>query len=234
MGIDRKFRLPRIWSNKELRKFAHMFEGSIVNISGWRDIDKEGNNYREYFINAHEYYISNYLAEFKGLQGYKNEFFLDLTLDLDDSLLNRFDVVFNHTTLEHIFDITKAFENLCLLTKDIIIIVIPFLQQMHGNYKDYWRFTPTVIKRLFDENGLSLLYLNFNDNKKTSIYIFAIGSKNPNKWKNKIPYKFNYLCKKSFLDEFQNNIGSNVIINPFLFRITQHFKKCIAKLKDKY
>jgi len=39
--IDNKFQVPRIWSNAELRKFAHLFSGSIVNVSGWIDKDKE-------------------------------------------------------------------------------------------------------------------------------------------------------------------------------------------------
>ena len=42
--IDRKFRVPRIWSNKELKKFASLFSGEIINVSGWMDNDKQGIN----------------------------------------------------------------------------------------------------------------------------------------------------------------------------------------------
>lgn len=219
--IDKKYRLPRIWSNKELKKFAYLFTGDIVNVSGWKDIDKEGKHYRDYFMNAKNYYISNYKSEARGFQGFDNEFYLDLTQDLDKKYVNRFDVVFNHTTLEHIYDVKKAFRNLCLMSKDIVIIAVPFLQQMHGDYGDYWRFTPLAIRKLFEENGCSLLYLSFNNHKNTSVYIFAIGSKKPEKWKYQINKKFSYNCKKDFLDGFENYIGCKAISNSWLFRVVR-------------
>ncbi len=46
--VERKYRLARIWSNRELARIAHHFSGDIVNISGNRDEDKEG---RYYFCN---------------------------------------------------------------------------------------------------------------------------------------------------------------------------------------
>ena len=42
---DRSSRIPRIWSNKILKRISHNFDGDIINISGWKDDDKEGNNY---------------------------------------------------------------------------------------------------------------------------------------------------------------------------------------------
>jgi len=230
MFHDRKFRMPRIWSNSELKKYAQIFSGSVVNVSGWKDIDKQGKKYQEYFINAQNYEISNYKSEKKGLQGLKNEFYLDLTDDLNNSLIGKYDVVFNHTTLEHIYNVKKAFKNLCLLSKDMVIIVVPFLQQMHGNYGDFWRFTPLTVKKLFEENGLKLLYLSFNNHKKTSIYIFAIGSKFPEKWNNKISYKFDYKCKKKYFDEFPNYIGCNAIPNPLIYIIKERIRKILRKI----
>lgn len=103
--IDRKFRVPRIWSNKELKKFASLFSGKIINVSGWMDDDKQGNKYSDYFVKKNEYCISNYKTEARGYQGdLKDEIFLDLEDNLDKSLKNKFDVVFNHTVLEYIND----------------------------------------------------------------------------------------------------------------------------------
>jgi hypothetical protein len=221
--IDRKYRLPRIWSNDELKKFAHLFRGDILNVSAWKDQDKEGRNYRDYFINADRYYISNYKREIMGLQGVKDEFYLDLTEDLEKNYIEKFDVVFNHTTLEHIYEIRKAFRNLCLLSKDIVIIVVPFLQPMHGNYGDYWRFTPLTVKNLFEENDVTLLYLNFNNHRKSSAYIFAIGSKKPEQWKQQIGNEFNCHSKKDFLDKYENLIGCRSIVNSLLFKIKALF-----------
>ncbi|MGE0793604.1 MAG: hypothetical protein AB7V77_05500, partial [Candidatus Woesearchaeota archaeon] len=192
MLIDKKFRVPRIWSNEELKKFSHLFSGKIINVSGWIDIDKEGKTYKNYFNKHSEYFISNFKKEARGFQGnIKNEFFLDLEKKLPEKLINEFDVVFNHTTLEHIFKIEMAFKNLCLLSKDIVILVVPFLQEQHADYGDYWRFTPLTIKKLFDENKVDLIYLNYNDVKNSSIYIFAIGSKKKTKWKKIINDKNN-------------------------------------------
>ena len=56
---DPKYRRARIWSNKELKKIAPKFSGDVINVSGWVDEDKEGKIYREYFVNANTYTISN-------------------------------------------------------------------------------------------------------------------------------------------------------------------------------
>jgi hypothetical protein len=182
------FRYARKWSNRELKKFSHLFGGDILNASGWRDWDKEGSVYRDYFPNLKSYTISNYPGE-AGFQGdMENEFLMDLEKDLPSGYEGKFDVVFNHTTLEHIFEIRRAFSNLCLLSKDIVIIVAPFLQPLHANesFKDYWRLTPYSVKRMFEENNFSLLYLSLDSKRKNhGVYIFAIGSRHPERWKGK-------------------------------------------------
>jgi len=231
MFTDRKFRLPRIWSNQQLKKFGHLFTGDVINVSGWTDIDKEGGHYKDYFKNAKSYSISNFKAEARGLQGAENEFFLDLEKDLDQNLVEKFDVVFNHTTLEHIYGVNKAFQNLCLMSKDVVMLVVPFLQQMHGDYGDYWRFTPTAIKKMFEDNGFSLLYLSFNNNKKSSVYIFAIASKNLDNWKDKISNKFTYQCSKNKLDPFENYIGCNAIENNLLYKLKLALYKILKGIK---
>ena len=181
---DRIYRLPRIWSNAELRKFAHLFAGDIVNVSAWQDKDKEGSHYKSYFTNANSYTITNYKSEMRGLQGYENEIFLNLEEDLLDELKNKFDVVFNHTTLEHVYNFQQAFHNLCLLSKDIVIVVVPFLQEMHGGFGDYWRFSPQAIDKMFTREHFNLLYISFNNHKNTSVYIFALATRDISKWNN--------------------------------------------------
>lgn len=227
--VDKKYRLPRIWSNAELKKFAHLFTGDVVNVSGWKDIDKQGAHYRDYFINCSSYFISNYKGEWRGLQGFDNEFFLDLTEALDERYRNRFEVVFNHTTLEHIYDVKQAFKNLCLMSSDIVIIVVPFLQQMHGDYGDYWRFSPLTIKNLFEENGLGLLYLSFNNHRGVSVYIFAVASRNPEKWRPMIGNEFSIECKRGLLDDFENYIGCRAINNTWCFRFLRRLSRLLKK-----
>lgn len=213
--VDRKFRLPRIWSNNELKKFAPLFEGDIVNVSGWQDKDKEGDEYKNYFKNKKSYTITNYKTEAMGFQGMEGEIFLDLEKELPDELAGKFDVVFNHTTLEHVFEVEKAFKNLCLMSKDILVLVTPFLQQMHTDYGDYWRMTPLAIEKLFIKNGYKLLYLSFNDHPKSSVYIFSIATKQFDKWKDKIPENIQKYSTNKVFDGFQNYAGSNAISNLF-------------------
>jgi hypothetical protein len=209
--IDRIHRLPRIWSNRELSKFSSLFGGHVVNVSGWKDIDKEGRQYRDYFTNAESYTLTNYKAEARGYQGLENEIFLDLEQTLPDELHQRFDVVFNHTTLEHVYDLRQAFGNLCLMSKDVIILVVPFLQPYHSEYGDYWRFSPLAVKRLFQDNGCNLLYLSFNNHRASAVYIFAIASKCPDKWKAHFNYTFTCLDPEG--DGEEPYIGFNAIPN---------------------
>lgn len=220
---DRVHRVPRIWSNRELARFAHLFSGDVANVSGWKDIDKEGRRYRDYFVNASSYTITNFKAEARGFQGYQGEIFLDLEKELCDELRQRFAAVFNHTTLEHVFDVKTAFANLCDLSKDIVIVVLPFLQQYHSDYGDYWRFTPLAAKRLFEENGLTVLYQSFNSEKSSSVYIFTIASRHPERWREHFDWSFSCTDPSGKGDE--PFIGCHAIPNT-LYR----WKRLLGKL----
>jgi hypothetical protein len=187
---DRVHRLPRKWSNREISKYAHLFRGDVVNVSGWKDVDKEGRSYRDYFVNASSYTITNYKAEARGFQGGEGEIFLDLEESLPNELNQKFDTVFNHTTLEHVYAVSTAFSNLCDLSKDIVIVIVPFLQQYHADYGDYWRFTPLAIKRLFEDCGLEVLYQSFNSHKRSSVYLFSIASRRPENWRSEFDWTY--------------------------------------------
>ncbi len=94
--------------------------------------------YRDYFPKATTYTVTNFGGE-RGLQRQEGEIFLDLEKALPDSLRGKFDVVFNHTTLEHVFDCQLAFKNLSEMSRDILITVVPFCQNQHElpSFKDY-------------------------------------------------------------------------------------------------
>lgn len=187
--LDRKSRLPRVWSNQVLRQIAVLLSGEVINVSGWDDRDKEGGRYRDYF-NASSYYISNHAGE-RGVDDARDttDFNINLTQPLPSSLIKRFDVVFNHTTLEHIFEIETAFRNLCDLSRDIVIVIVPFAQSVHytDSYGDYWRFTPMGLRRLFQKNGFEVVFESANRDKNAGIYIFFVGARNPGLWTSKMP-----------------------------------------------
>jgi len=212
--VDRKYRLPRIWSNRELDRFAGLFFGDVVNVSAWKDVDKEGRHYHDYFTNARSYSITNYRSDARGFQGVDGEIFLDLTAPLPADLSQRFDVVFNHTVLEHIYELHRAFQNLCSMSRDIVILVVPFLQQMHTKYGDYWRFTPLALERMFKQNGLSMMYCSFNSHRLASVYLFAIASRLENRWHDKIPLSISHVDPRRPMDGLEPFVGCHAIPNP--------------------
>lgn len=188
--MDRAYRLARQWSNYELRRIAPLFSGEVVNVSAGENIDKEGATYDKYFTNAKNFYLTNYNpGAFRGFQGRQNEYLLDLTQPPPSELMNRFDVVFNHTVLEHVFDIRTAFRSLCCLSKDIVIVIVPFAQIQHDTegYKDYWRIAPNGLRELFAENRLEVIYEASNENNDAAVYLFFVGSRQPELWRSKMP-----------------------------------------------
>lgn len=209
--VDRIHRLPRTWSNRELEKYAALFRGKVVNVSAWKDSDKEGRRYRDYFVNADSYRITNFKSEARGFQGYEDELFLDLEKALPEELCRAFDVVFNHTTLEHIYDARQAFANLCAMADDVVIIVLPFLQQYHADYGDYWRFSPLAVKRMFEDNGFEVVYQSFNSDRMSSVYVFTIATRRPDKWRGRFAWSFSCVDPKG--DGAEPFIGCRAIPN---------------------
>lgn len=221
--LDPAFRMARCWSNRELEKYADLFTGVIFNVSAGMDKDKEGRTYQEYFSSATQYRKTNFFHDREATDG---EIFLDLECPLSPELAGIADVVFNHTTLEHIFNCREAFKTLCTLSKDVVIVVVPFLQQMHGliNYNDYWRFTPEVMKKMYEENGLKLRYCSNNSNGYSSIYIFCIGYRDK-KWDQLIFENMQGFmgAEGQRLDQL---VGAKMCTNSLLRRFI-HYKDCI-------
>lgn len=214
---DRKFRGPRVWSNRELSKIAPLVQGSVVNVSAWQDKDKEGRRYADYFSNASDYWVTNFRTDARGYQGtLANEIFLDLEKPLPAELHQRFDAVLNHTVLEHVYDVKTAFANLCQMSRGMVIVVVPFLQEQHGAYGDFWRFTPQAVARMFKDNGFELRFLSHNDSPKESVYLFAVGTTGPGPWTNLLAG-----VPGNMLDGIDETmLGCGVISNGLLYRVS--------------
>jgi hypothetical protein len=183
----RRFRRPRRWSNSVLRQLAPLFQGDVINVSGWRDGDKEGGTYRDYFKNASSYGVTNY-GGFRGDVA-ESQIRLDLEADLPAELHGCADVIFNHTTLEHVFDVFKAVANLCAMTRDVVIVVVPALQQEHfsDSYGDYWRFMSGSLRKLFGAHGLTTVYLVSSHDRGCAVYHLCVASRFPDRWANRMP-----------------------------------------------
>lgn len=108
------------------------------------------------------------------------------------------------------------------MSRDIMILVVHFLQKMHSMYDDFWRFTPTAVKNMFEENVMRVLYLNFNDKKNASVYIFCFASRYENKWCCTILRQFS--IETSFLfDRFEPSIECKAVMNSFTVRVLKYF-----------
>ncbi len=188
--VDRQFRVARCWSNEQLRRLAPLFAGEIVNVSAGENIDKEGSTYDTYFTRKTAFYLTNYApGAFRGFEGRENEFLLDLAGEFPDELEQRFDVALNHTVLEHVFDLRTAFRNLCRLSRDVVIVVVPFAQVQHdtAGYEDFWRLCPAGLRHLFDENGLEVIYEACNEDVNAATYLLFVAARHPERWRGQMP-----------------------------------------------
>ncbi len=210
--VDPVHRVPRLWSNAQLAQVGDLFDGDVVNVSAWQDNDKDGRTYRSYFPRARSYTLTNFEAGKRGYQGLPDEVFLDLESALSDDLKRRFDVVYNHTTLEHVYEFRRAFGNLCELSRDAVIVVVPWLQPAHSNYGDYWRFSPMAIARLFHENGYKTARITWNGDRNASVYVFAVGVRDQDKWRGK--FEFGHDPESADFFRLPNNCAGSRTVAP--------------------
>lgn len=184
--IDRHFRLARVWSNDVLRDIGPLVEGDVVNVSAWMDDDKEGGKYKSYFPKATSYCTTNY-GGYRG-EGDGDNILLDLEDKLPEQLEQRFDLVFNHSTLNHVFDIFTAVSNLCRMSRDLVIVVVPHLMDdcSTDSFEDYWRFMPSGISGLFRRNGFEVVMITTSPFAYAGVYHFLVASRHPERWRDRL------------------------------------------------
>lgn len=186
LTAPRQSYLARLWSNEVLSQIGALCDGDIVNVSAWNDSDKAGAYYRSYFPQARSYSLTNYgggkgaLSEDIDLPCYH----LDLEQPCPEELRGKFDVVFNHTTLEHVFEVFQAVETLCDLSSDAVLCVVPWVQRVHGppDFMDYWRFTPYALEKLFARSGMTIAYQSATPYDNSAIYNVFLATRHPERW----------------------------------------------------
>lgn len=162
---------PRVWSNQVIRDIGKTVTGNVIHVSAWRDEDKSGGTYREYFPNAARYEITN----FGGIRGEVNheDMQLDLAAPLSLEQRGAYDFVLNHTTIEHVYPIETAIANLFALSRSEVLIVVPFMQIEHWespSYGDYWRVGAHALAAAASDSGFEVLALTSNHNAVWPIY----------------------------------------------------------------
>lgn len=196
--LDKKYTNPRLFSNTMMHQYAPFFSGDVINVSGASDSDYYGSFYQDYFKDINHYTISNARTADKGLGSVTNnsvtEIEIDLNKQVNEELLQKYDVVLNHTTLEHVYQMHTAFKNLCDMSRDAVIVVVPVLQQIHirESFGDYNRPTTMGIAKMFKENGFTPMVIRTNNQPFGAVYCFAIGVRDPEKYTNIIEPVFQY------------------------------------------
>lgn len=94
---------------------------------------------------------------------------LDITGDIPPELRHTFDLVVCSQVLEHVWGIEHGLAGLWTLTRfgGHAIIDLPFLYPEHsemGGGEDYWRLTPTGLRRLCHQAGFRVLDVAAPDN----------------------------------------------------------------------
>ena len=134
---------------------------------------------REKFTNAHA--ILTLLGAERvfvtDISDYENpDYLIDLNYDISEKYYERFDVILDVGTLEHIFDIPVALSNLIKMLKKggRIILILP---SSGGIDHGFYSFSPTLFFDFFTANGFSnfgchlIEGSNFNYMKKSKISI---------------------------------------------------------------
>lgn len=179
-------RAARLWSNAEIARLAPLATGDVINVSAWQDEDKAGRHYRDYFAKAASYSLSNYEG-WRG-EGVRADHVLDLSAPLPAELEGRFDLVFNHTTLEHVFEFPTAFRNICAMSRDAVMIVVPFMQHLHGPEDgDFWRPSPYTLRRFFAASSLTPLYESAGPKGGAIRYLLVFAAREPEAWAGRLP-----------------------------------------------
>jgi hypothetical protein len=174
----------RLWSNDELKYVLDKINNynNVVNVSGWKDSDKEGGLYRDYFSKAAEYRISNYPDDKEKGVSSSNDIPIDLSQELSHSLINKFDIAFSHTVLEHVPNPEFAFEQICKLSSDLVITIIPWKQVLHfnpGQFGDWFRISPIAMRAWHQKNKLTIIHESWSPDYSPETYLFYVGSKKP-------------------------------------------------------
>jgi hypothetical protein len=72
---------------------------------------------------------------------------------------------------------------------DLVMVVVPFAQVEHesDSHKDFWRVTPSCLRRLFELNGRNIAYEAANRDRNAANSYFFVGSRHEKSCIQRIP-----------------------------------------------
>ena len=130
-------------SNALLKRWAATVTGDVLSIGSSTDQDGAGKHYREYFTAAQSYTTSEVKPG------------CDLVLDVRSMPTvadGRYDALFVSGVLEHVDDIWSAVRECARILKPggVLLLGVPFWQQIHRAPQDFWRFTASAVRYLLE------------------------------------------------------------------------------------
>lgn len=156
----------RKFTNRMLREHVVGLDvESVLNVGAVQEHkDKEGSTYRKYFPQAQWYTL-----DFRRRDDDPHHYEADLH-DVS-RITERFDLILNMSTLEHVrnpFIVVKNLRGL-LNPRGYMFISVPWVYKLHGlKYGDYWRFTHMAIREL--HKGMDELMLERSPDADTQGY----------------------------------------------------------------
>jgi SAM-dependent methyltransferase len=148
--LSEKWQSPSC-ARKESNKWLHLncrdIKGDVLSIGSGNDADNEGDHYRNYFPMATSYTTSEISEEFR----------CDLILDvrsMPETKDGSYDCVFCSGVLEHVDDCQAGLREITRILKagGILLLGVPFRQQIHMGSQDFWRFTEYGIRYLLKDS----------------------------------------------------------------------------------
>jgi SAM-dependent methyltransferase len=132
----------RRWGDRMVARFASDLRNqTILELgSGRQDLGEDAYSVRRFFHPSNEFIQSDVVPEY----GHR---LIDVTeMDLEAE----FDVILCLNVLEHVFDYSKAVDNMHRALKEDgrLVIFVPMLYPLHDEPFDYWRFTEHSLRRL--------------------------------------------------------------------------------------
>lgn len=144
--LSYSFRL-RKESNRWLHRHCQGIKGKVLSIGSANDDDGQCNHYKNYFSEAFSYTTSEVSLTSNA----------DLILDvrsmpeINDEF---YDCIFCSGVLEHVDDLPSALQEITRILKagGVLLLGVPFRQEIHMAPNDFWRFTEHGIKHLLQKS----------------------------------------------------------------------------------
>ena len=158
------------------------------------------------------------------VSSYENpDFIIDLNVPVPDIYHNRFDTILDVGTLEHVFDVAVAFDNLSKMRKrgGSLVLILPSSNAVdHGFYS----FSPTLFYDYFGANGFTNMacYL-----REGSPYLYERKSRlyRYNAVKGELPLVSSKSVEVAFIATKDREYGPNEVIKPIqsIYRESKHW-----------